>query len=96
MRSTMCPKSLSRRVALVVGLAGAAVLLGACGGGKSQHARVLSEPSPELKNISQRPIDEKNTRAWVRNANYQMMQNDIDRFFLNDRPSRLQNVPTGY
>jgi hypothetical protein len=96
MRSMSSTKSVSRRVALVVALAGAAVLLGACGGGKTQHGRVLREPSPELKNIAQRPVDERNTRAWVRNANYQMMHNDIDRFFLNDRPSRLQNVPTGY
>jgi hypothetical protein len=74
-------------VASVVALAG---LVG-CNTSPSakRDAQVRSDLTPELQTLSQRPIDVDNTQAVVWDEDLRMANEDWDRFWLMDRPSRL-------
>lgn len=54
-----------------------------------RDAAVRSNLTPELSTLSQRPIDADNRVALTVDENWRMMNEDLGRLFLLDRPSRL-------
>jgi hypothetical protein len=49
--------------------------------------------TPELMNLSDRPVDVDNTWALTANTNWRMLVGDFQRGALIDRPSRLTPEP---
>lgn len=87
-----------RTAALVLSAAAAAALLAGCGGNNtaaSRDAMVRSNPTPELDTLYQRPVDMDNRVTLVVDENWRMFNEDLGRFWLLDRPSRLarERVP---
>jgi hypothetical protein len=81
-----------RTVALVVSAAAAAALLAGCGGSNTAAARdamVRANPTPELDTLYQRPVDIDNRITLVEDENWRMFTEDLGRFWLFERPSRL-------
>lgn len=82
--------------AFVRGLAGTvacvaiAGLVGCASGPAAQRdAAVRSNPTPEMETLSQRLVDVENMQAVAVDENLRMANEDLNRFFLLDRPSRL-------
>lgn len=76
----------------------AAGCIGGCGGGNTaagRDAMVRSNPSPDLDTLYQRPIDQDNRHVLTIDENLRMINEDWDRLWLMDRPSRLarERVP---
>ena len=71
-------------VATFTGLVGCA-----SGPAAKRDAAVRSNPTPELETLSQRLIDVDNMQAITVDEDLRMANEDINRFFLLDRPSRL-------
>lgn len=95
-------KSRSMIVSGVVGglmLAGVVALGGCATSGRDDNGRhyaVQADVSPELDTLHQRPIDVDNSMFYTWDTNGRMFWADLMRATYNDRPSRLQNVPTRY
>ena len=86
------------RTAFVLTAALAASLLAGCGSSNSAASRdaaVRSNPSPDLDTLYQRPIDSDNRVTLTFDENWRMFNEDMGRFWLTDRPSRLtkERVP---
>ncbi len=75
-----------RSVAAIACLA--ALGLGGCSSG-DRAREYRSNPTPELASLAKRPADIDNRRAYVRDTYYRSAVNDLGRFWLMDRPSRL-------
>ncbi|MBL8764620.1 MAG: hypothetical protein JNM07_10170 [Phycisphaerae bacterium] len=71
----------------------ATVVVGLAGGCQSESERQLAEirrnPTPELDTLSQRHDDIDNTLTVMADENFRMLNEDLGRFWLLDRPSRL-------
>jgi hypothetical protein len=68
----------------------AAALAGCSNSGPAgRDAAVRANLTPELRTLSQRPIDVDNRVTLVVDENLRMVNQDWGRFWLMDRPSRL-------
>jgi hypothetical protein len=77
-----------------------AILLAALAGCSSnspggRDAAVRADPTPELQTLSQRPIEVDNRIVLTTDENLRMFSEDLGRFWLLYRPSRLarERVP---
>ncbi len=76
-------------------LAAAAASLGGCmSGGDAQLDEVRNDPSPNLDTLYQRPVDIDNAMVVTFDENGRMFWEDMGRFWLTDRPSRLSREPS--
>lgn len=71
--------------------AGAMALLGGCYSNTAagRDAKVRNNLTPELDTLSQRPIDVDNRETLTIDENLRMANEDWNRLWLMDRPSRL-------
>ncbi len=86
------------KVCCVSVLAGGAVLLGLAGcqtDPLSYHA-IMSDLTPELQGLVERPIDVDRNLASTNNQNLRMMSDDIGRVLYTDHPSLLSPMPIIY
>ena len=69
-----------------------AALIG-CKSAGTHHAgdieSIRSDPTPALHSLAERSSDRWNHHARMRDQNIRALNNDIDRMFYIDRPSRL-------
>tara|TARA_R110000737_G_scaffold2923_18_gene10269 strand:+ start:437598 stop:437879 length:282 start_codon:yes stop_codon:yes gene_type:complete len=74
--------------------------LTACSGSSNKHAgnigSIRSNPSPAMHTLARRASDRANTHAYVIDTNIRAMNNDFDRVFHLNRPSRLHNTVKPY
>lgn len=83
---------MSRRLASASLLTLAALTLGACQyhtPSEKLAAELREEPSPNLDTLYQREVDIDNNIAIVNDTNLRMLNQDLGRFWLLERPSRL-------
>lgn len=73
--------------------AAAAATLAGCQSVSREDAKVRGELTPELKTLSQRSIDWDNRALITMDENARGANNDLTRFWLLDRPSRLNREP---
>jgi hypothetical protein len=59
----------------------------------AQHQDVLLDPSPQEVGTTTRTVDIQNTMAYTVDTNLRLIQSDMGRFWLMDRPSRLTPMP---
>ena len=64
--------------------------------GCSANSDFRSNPTPELDTLSQRHEDIDNRLTITSDTNFRILNEDIGRFFLLDRPSRLSPRPMPY
>lgn len=81
----------SRR--LIVAAVLASGLAGVAGCASSQYDQVKADPTPNLDTLYQRPEDVDNAMVVTFNENERMFWQDLGRFWLTDRPSRLTREP---
>jgi hypothetical protein len=79
-------------------LAAAGLLLGGCvynTPSEEAAAELRWDPSPNADTLFQRPVDVENAIASTNDANLRMMNQDLGRLLLLDRPSRmtLERIP---
>lgn len=86
----MNPTAATRRIFVVATLG--CGLLGAAGC-SSQYDEVKSDPTPNLDTLYQRPEDVDNAMVVTFDENDRMFWQDMGRFWLTDRPSRLTREP---
>lgn len=72
-----------------------ALCLGGCASNKLDEKadELRSNPSPELDTMYQRQSDIKNAQTVTADENFRMLNQDLGRFWLLDRPSRLTPEP---
>ncbi len=93
---TMSSASNVMKSAVLVGTFAAAVLLGGCSSGSGSYAKAgeyQSDPTPHLHTLHERDIDIANRHAITTDENLRMLNDDLSRFFLLDRQSRLSPAP---
>lgn len=87
---------ITRRTALLALSAAAALSVG-CSSGGQQHAgnvsAIRSNPSPSMHTLGERRTDLYNRRTVSIDTNLRMMNQDIERFWMIDRPSNLTAAP---
>jgi hypothetical protein len=73
----------------------ALVLLAGCAGNKQEAklSELRSNPSPELDTMYERRTDMDNALTVTADENWRMFNQDLGRFWLLDRPSRLTPEP---
>ncbi len=81
-------KTTRAAMCLAAATGAAALFLGGCSS-SDKAAEVRADPTPELISLSERPVDRKNRWAYTRNTYYRSLTNDVSRFILMDRPSRM-------
>jgi hypothetical protein len=81
----------SRR--LIVAAVLASGLAGVAGCASSQYDQVKADPTPNLDTLYQRPEDVDNAMVVTFDENERMFWQDLGRFWLTDRPSRLTREP---
>lgn len=84
---------MSTRARLAVLALATAGLLGGCASVSKEDADVRAELHPELRNLSQRPIDWDNRALLTIDTNGRAAVDDLTRIFLLDRPTRLTREP---
>lgn len=81
----------------VVGSLGlAALAMGGCSYNsvsEEEASAIRADPTPELDTLYQREVDIDNTLAVTFDENLRMMNQDLGKVFLLDRPSRLTSMP---
>lgn len=83
-----------RRTASVLLALAVPTMLIACGSSySSRHQALLDEPTPELSTLYQRQVDMDNRWAVTTNHSWLMFNQDFQRAFYIDRPSRLTREP---
>lgn len=79
--------------AVIAGLLGASLALGGCASSQDYShqaaAEIRANATPELDTLYQRPVDIDNAIALTFDENGRMFNQDLGRFWLLDRPSRL-------
>ncbi len=82
---------MASRNLLIGGLSVAALLLGGCYSNTAagRDAKVRGNLTPELSTLAQRPIDVDNRTTLTFDENLRMANEDWNRLWLLDRPSRL-------
>lgn len=84
------PATLFRDLLIAASVVAVAGLAGCSSGPLAKRdAQVRAQTSPELETLSQRPIDVSNTQTLVSDENLRMANEDMNRLWLMDRPSRL-------
>lgn len=93
----------SRTLRTAAALTGAAftMTLVACSSGNNIHAgdvgAIRGNPTPAMQTLARRGTDRSNNFAVMKDTNYRMLINDIDKHILyTDRPSHLSSFPTKY
>jgi len=91
MRST---RTTTRRIITLAAFATTPVVLSACSSNGTRHAgdidAIRSNPSPAMHSISERYTDRLNTLTHKSDTDLRAFNDDIDRLFYLDRPSRLR------
>lgn len=87
-----------RRHLLLILALGAAAGLGACSSYPSDYshqaaAEIRSDVTPELSGLNRREVDRDNDFALAVDSNLRAANDDWDRFWLLDSPSRLTRYP---
>jgi hypothetical protein len=62
-------------------------------GNDVSYKAISHDLTPELRGLEQRPIDIDAHIAYMANANWRMMSDDLGRVFYTDHPSRLTPFP---
>ena len=81
-----------RRLSLTLTVLGAGILaLSGCRSNspESRHDDVSDDLTPELDTLSKRHVEVSNRRTLTYDENWRMLQEDWERLWLVDRPSRL-------
>lgn len=86
----------SRRALRLLPVAFAGLAIGGCSSSNPQLAEFRGNPTPELDTLSQRPDDIQNRIVVTNDTNLRMMSEDLGRFWLLDRPSRLSRTTIPY
>lgn len=74
--------------------AGAVSQLGGCYlAGTNRWDSIRSNPSPNIRTLSQRPEDVSNAMTVTFDEDFRMFNEDLGRAFYTDRPSRLTKEP---
>lgn len=86
------------RTTAALSAAAFAMTLVGCSSSNSMHAgdidSIRSNPSPSMHTLARRSDDRSNTNAAMRDTNFRMLSNDIDKLILyTDRPSHLSSFP---
>ncbi len=81
----------SRR--LIVAAVLACGLAGFAGCSSSRYDEIKADPTPNLDTLYQRPEDIDNSMTVTFDENLRMLNQDMGRFWLTDRPSRLTREP---
>lgn len=89
-------QSRSFRIALVSGLAAAGACLVGCSAQQSRLNEYRANPTPDVDTLNQRHDDIDNRLTVTNDTNFRMMNSDIGRVLLLDRPSRLTPEPIPY
>lgn len=76
-------------VGVVVAAAGSLV---GCQSKTSVHS-FMANPTPELQTLVERPIDVKTQMAITDDYHWRLFNEDLGRFLLVDRPSRMSPMP---
>lgn len=89
---------MAKRRSSIVGvcaMVGAAALLGLAGCESTGESltSVQLNPTPELKTTYQNRDERINTVVVTENTNSQVLREDLGKFFLTDRPTRLKEEP---
>jgi hypothetical protein len=80
--------------ACVISVAALAVCLGGCNSNRDvSYKHITSHLTPELKGLSERPVDDHNAFAITSNSNLRLFWDDIGRSLYTDTPSRLSPMP---
>lgn len=90
---------MARRSKFVIGTLVIAAGLGGALGCTRQQSRLVgyrANPTPELDTLHQRHDDIDNRLTVTSDTNFRMMNQDIGRALLLDRPSRLTPEPVPY
>ncbi len=83
-----------RAAMCLAALAGVTVLSG-CGGSGTSPGAIRRNPTPELRTMSDRPVDSANMFWSTWNENVRMAWSDFHRGALYDRPSSLTPMANG-
>jgi hypothetical protein len=86
-------RSSARTSALLLTAIAGATLAGCTGGGPHNHHRIQGNLTPEVDTLYQRRVDMDNRIALTNDENLRMFNQDLGRFWLLDRPSRLSREP---
>lgn len=94
----------SRTLRTAAALTGAALtmtLIGCSSGASNMHAgdvgAIRGNPTPAMQTLARRGTDRSNNFAVMKDTNFRMLQNDIDKHILyTDRPSHLSSFPNKY
>jgi hypothetical protein len=89
----MFHRSACRTGALLLAAAAGALLAGCTAGAPHNHHRIQSNLTPEVDTLWQRRVDMDNRMALTFDENLRMFNQDLGRFWLTDRPSRLSREP---
>ncbi len=84
------PANLSRGLLIAAALCTAGMAACSSSPVSKRDAEVRNNPTPELETLSERPIDVANDQAVTVDENLRMANEDWNRFWLMDRPSRLE------
>lgn len=91
---------LIRRTNRVLGIVGAAAvvagLLVGCSATDNSPSGIRHNLTPELKTMTDRPVDVDNRVSVTNNENLRRFWEDLQRATLFDRPSMLSKYPTPY
>ena len=82
--------------AILIGTFAAAATFGGCASSNSSYDKAYeyqSDPTPHLHTLNERDIDLDNRHAITNDENLRMLNDDLTRFFLLDRQSRLTPAP---
>jgi hypothetical protein len=82
---------MNRRITAVLSVSAFALLAGCADGGRTSAYRL--DPTPDLDRLGLEKDVEANNRALSQDTNLRSLNDDMARFWLYDRPSRLS--PTG-
>jgi hypothetical protein len=79
---------------LLAAIAGASLVGCGTGGAPHNHHRIQGNLTPEVDTLYQRRVDMDNRIALTNDENLRQFNQDLGRFWLLDRPSRLTREPT--
>lgn len=91
MKKTTCLTALGL---LAIGLGGCKSTATAPGG--VSYASLAADLTPELRSMTERPIDIDRHIVFTNDHNNRMMWDDLGRVFYTDHPSRLSPLPIMY
>ena len=84
--------SVTRAAMVSIGLVAGALASG-CSSRSADITSIRMNPSPEVMTLHERPTDVRNAITLMWDENIRMANEDLGRFFLFSRPSRLTLEP---